>query len=69
MDELQLMHEERMYPPKVQLTIDSQASSATALSIQVQGSINGDDLDMQIMLPLGKINNNNNCKRLTLSIM
>ena len=53
MDKLQLMHEERMYPPKVQLTVETHVSSATTLSIQVQGSKGGDDLDMQIMLPLG----------------
>lgn len=53
MDKLQLMHEERMYPPKVQLTLQAKVNSGTTVSIQVQGSRDDDDLDMQIMLPLG----------------
>ena len=54
MDQLELMHAHRMYPPKVALTLELKEScSSHSLPIHIHTSGTHSELDKQIILPLG----------------
>ena len=47
---------EGMYPPRVDMTVMLKSSDASfKLPIQFTGHDRGDDLDMELALPLGKL--------------
>ena len=51
MDRLELMHAERIYPPKVTLTLELVENRPVPICICAVGAQN--ELDIEIMLPLG----------------
>ena len=52
---IEQMHEEKTYPPGVELTLSMLESHPTKLPIRFDGSTANSSLDMEIMLPLGKL--------------
>ena len=54
MDKLELMHVERIYPPKVTLTLELMEScSSKSVSVHIHALGAQNELDMEVMLPLG----------------
>ena len=50
-DQMELLHQERMYPPRIELTAQLKQSSAHTLSVHLNGC--ADELVLQFLLPLG----------------
>lgn len=52
-DKLELLHEKKVYPPSVELTLEVLESHPTQLFIKFDGLTANSNMDMEIMLPLG----------------
>ena len=54
-DQLEVLHTEKAYPPRVKLTFELLGSQPTPLSLLFKFSGSTADMDMEIMLPLGNV--------------
>ena len=52
-DKLELLHEEKVYPPSVELTLEVLERHSSQLFIKFDGQTANNNMDMEIMLPLG----------------
>lgn len=52
-NKLELLHEEKAYPPSVDLTLEVSESHSTLLFIKFDGLTANSNMNMEIMLPLG----------------
>lgn len=52
-DKLELLHMQKVYPPSVELMLEVLESQPICLLVKFSGSTTENDMDMEIMLPLG----------------
>lgn len=49
--QMELLHREKMYPPRIELTVQLKQAEAHELSVQLSGC--EDETELQFLLPLG----------------